>query len=86
MEIACGRLLPDKVKSSKTLSITAESLPPGTITGNIFFKSLPNNWLCKRPWRLRIQLMLPLKVLISPLCAINLNGCDKSQVGKVLVE
>jgi len=26
--MACGRLLPDKVSSSKTLSMVAESLPP----------------------------------------------------------
>ena len=33
-----------------------------------------------------IQLMLPVSVLISPLCASIRNGCASRQVGKVLVE
>ena len=36
--------------------------------------------------RARIQLRLPLTVLISPLCAISRNGCASGQLGKVLVE
>ena len=38
------------------------------------------------PSRARIQLKLPLTVLISPLCAIMRYGCASSQEGKVLVE
>jgi len=33
-----------------------------------------------------IQLMLPVTVLISPLCASMRNGCASFQVGNVLVE
>ena len=36
--------------------------------------------------RARIQLRLPLTVLISPLCAISRYGCASGQDGKVLVE
>jgi hypothetical protein len=36
--------------------------------------------------RARIQFRLPFTVLISPLCAINRNGCDSGQDGNVLVE
>jgi hypothetical protein len=37
-------------------------------------------------WRARIQLRLPLTVLISPLCAACRSGCASGQDGKVLVE
>ena len=37
-------------------------------------------------WRARIQLRLPLTVLISPLCAMVRNGWASGQDGKVLVE
>jgi len=33
-----------------------------------------------------MRLTLPLRVLISPLCARNLLGCARSQFGNVLVE
>ena len=36
--------------------------------------------------RALIQLRFPRTVLISPLCAIILNGCASGQDGKVLVE
>ena len=36
--------------------------------------------------RARIQLRLPITVLISPLWAMNRNGCASGQLGKVLVE
>ena len=36
--------------------------------------------------RARIQLRLPLTVLISPLCAISRYGWASGQLGKVLVE
>ena len=37
------------------------------------------------PSRARIQLMLPVSVLISPLCAMNRYGCASGHDGKVLV-
>ena len=39
-----------------------------------------------RPSRARIQLALPLSVLISPLCPIMRNGCARSHDGNVFVE
>ena len=37
-------------------------------------------------WRARIQLRLPLTVLISPLWASMRSGCASGHDGKVLVE
>ena len=36
--------------------------------------------------RARIQLRLPITVLISPLCAMNRNGWASGQLGNVFVE
>ena len=38
-----------------------------------------------RPWRARIQLTLPVRVLISPLCATRRNGWASGQFGNVFV-
>jgi len=55
------------------------------ITGKTFFRSRPKTLLSKSPSLARIQLILPLNVLISPLWAKNLNGWAKFQAGKVFV-
>ena len=49
------------------LSSVAESLPDSVSTGNILVSSSPNTSLCSEPYRARIQLRLPRRVLISPL-------------------
>ena len=51
-----------------------------------FCRSRPNSSLASWLSRARIQLMLPIRVLISPLWAITRNGWASSQLGKVLVE
>ena len=72
--------------NSKTLSNAAESDPPSSMMGNNLSISSPNNLDFITPSLALIQFLLPLKVLISPLCAANLNGWALSQDGKVLVE
>ena len=46
----------------------------------------PSSSLASCDWRARIQLRLPLMVLISPLCAIMRSGCASGHDGNVLVE
>ncbi len=46
----------------------------------------PSSGLASWDWRARIQFLLPLTVLISPLWAMVRNGCASGQDGKVLVE
>jgi hypothetical protein len=69
MATACGRLRPARCKSSRALSKEAESLWPGWMMGESFFMSSPKRRDSSRLSRARIQLMLPLSVLISPLWA-----------------
>jgi hypothetical protein len=66
---ACGSERPARHRSSKTLSKVAESLWSGSTTGTIFCMFSPKSGDSRRLSRERIQLMLPLKVLTSPLCA-----------------
>ncbi len=83
--IACGSERPPRVSNSTTSSNEAESLAPGVTMGNTSRrspKSSDRSW----DWRARIQLRLPCTVLISPLCAIDRNGCASGHDGKVLVE
>ena len=54
--------------------------------GNSRSRSPGRSVLASSASRARIQLRLPLAVLISPLWAIIRNGCASSQAGKVLVE
>jgi hypothetical protein len=68
------------------LSKVAESDPSGLTTGVTFWRSSPKRSLASCDSLARIQLMLPLRVLISPLWAIRRNGWARSQLGKVLVE
>jgi hypothetical protein len=72
--------------SSSTSSKEAESLAPGVQIGNSRSRSPGMRSESSRASRARIQLRLPITVLISPLWAMNLNGCDNGQLGKVLVE
>ena len=63
------RSLPVINNNSRALSMQAVSLAPGVIMGGILAMSAPNigdsNWVSLAC----IQLMLPLRVLISPLWA-----------------
>jgi len=59
------------MSSSSTLSNVAVSELPGLTTGRIFFRSAPKSSLCSSDSRARIQLMLPISVLISPLWQIT---------------
>ena len=74
------------MSSSRTLSNVAESEPPGRTIGRIFCRSSPNSSEASCDSRARIQLTLPISVLISPLWAITRNGWASSQLGKVFVE
>ncbi len=56
-------------RNSRTLSNVAVSLPPARITGSTFCRSSPKTSDWNSASRARIQLMLPLSVLISPLWA-----------------
>ena len=73
-------------RSSSTSSKDAESLAPGVQIGNSRSRSPGIRSESSSASRARIQLRLPITVLISPLCAMNRNGCDSGQLGKVLVE
>ena len=74
------------MSSSRTLSKVAESDPPGRTTGSVFWRSRPKSSEASCDSRARIQLTLPMSVLISPLCAMTRNGWARSQLGKVFVE
>ncbi len=68
------------------MSNVAESEPPGRTIGMTFCRSSPKSSVASELSRARIQLMLPISVLISPLWAITRNGCASSQLGNVFVE
>ena len=76
---------PERVNSSSALSKLAESLPLGWMTGFNHSTSFPQMGCASTASRERIQLRLPSKVLISPLCATIRNGCARNQLGEVLV-
>ena len=86
MSTECGRLRPPMWSSSSTSSKDAESLAPGVQIGNSRSRSPGIRSESSSASRARIQLRLPITVLISPLWAMNRNGCDSGQLGKVLVE
>ena len=73
-------------RSSSTSSKDAESLAPGVQIGNSRSRSPGIRSEASSASRARIQLRLPITVLISPLCAMNRNGCDNGQLGNVFVE
>lgn len=83
----CGSDRPPRWSSSRTSSKVAESEASGVQTGKIR-SSLPGPKRAEPSWdsRARIQLRLPLTVLISPLCATKRYGWASGQLGKVLVE
>ena len=72
--------------NSRTLSKLPESEQSGSTIGNSFSMSSPKSSLSMTPWRAFIQLMLPRRVLISPLWLMKRFGCARSQLGKVFVE
>ena len=84
--ITSGSDLPVSKRSSTTMSMEAESDFPLKITGKISFMSSPNKSESNSSSLEFILLIFPLTVLISPLWHMYLNGCARSQVGKVLVE
>src|SRR3954451_7827123 len=84
IECVIGR--PESISSSATSSKEAESEAPGVQIGYSSSGVSPSSGLFSCDCRARIQLRLPLTVLISPLCAMLRNGCASGQDGKVLVE
>lgn len=82
----CGSERPPRWSSSRTSSKDAVSDASGVQTGKIRSMSPVNRSLASCDSRARIQLRLPLTVLISPLCATKRYGWASGQLGKVLVE
>jgi hypothetical protein len=70
MRIACGKDRPFITRNSSTLSNVAESDRPSRVTGRTFFRSSPSAAYRHSASRAFIQLMLPRRVLISPLWAM----------------
>ena len=66
--------------------MSAESLPPARMMGLKSSMFSPQKSLESSHSRAAIQVRLPRRALISPLCARWRKGCASSQVGKVLVE
>ena len=84
---ACGSDRPAMCSSSSTSSKLALSEAPGVQTGNSRLRSSGRSAGPRsRASRARIQLRLPLTVLISPLCAMKRYGWASGQLGNVLVE
>ncbi len=83
-----GRDRPPRCNSSRTSSKEAESEASGVQTGKTRSRSVfsPNSSEASWDSRARIQLRLPLTVLISPLCAMKRYGCASGHDGKVFVE
>src|SRR5262245_37821051 len=84
--ITCGSERPEATRKSTTLSSDAESEPLGRLMGLKSPIASPSTELLSSASRALIQLLLPERVLISPLWQIRRNGWARSQVGKVLVE
>ncbi len=91
MSTACGSDRPPSRSNSRHESKLAESLAVSSSTGSS--RSIPRpaaSGLIKSvasiASRARIQLRLPLIVLISPLWAAYRYGCASGQDGKVFVE
>ena len=82
----CGSERPPRWSSSSTSSNDAESEAPGVQIGKSRSRSPGIRSVASSASRARIQLRLPLTVLISPLWAMNRNGCASGQLGNVLVE
>ena len=82
----CGSDRPPMCSSSRTSSNDAESEAPAVQIGKSRSMSPGIRSEESSASRARIQLRLPITVLISPLCAMNRNGCESGHDGKVLVE
>ena len=86
MVLAIGALRPARTMTSNTASSAALSDEPLGMIGLMSSASSPRKLDAIRISWLRIQFMLPLRVLISPLWASIRNGCASHHCGKVLVE
>ena len=86
MSTACGSERPPRCSSSSTSSKDAESLAPSVQIGKSRSRSPGIRSLASSASRARIQLRLPLTVLISPLWAMKRYGWASGHEGKVLVE
>ena len=91
MRTACGSDRPPRCSSSRHSSKLAESLPSSSRIGNRRSRPRPSaeagiRSLASIASLARIQLRLPLIVLISPLCATYRYGWASGQDGNVLVE
>ncbi len=86
MSSACGSDRPARWSSSTTSSNDAESLTPGVQMGTTSSSWSPKSGESSSASRARIQSRFPRIVLISPLCAMNRNGCASDHEGNVLVE
>ena len=84
----CGSERPPRWSSSRTSSKEAESEASGRTDREDPVEALPSPKRSEASWdsRARIQLRLPLTVLISPLCATKRYGWASGQLGKVFVE
>ncbi len=85
MSSAWGSDRPAITRNSRTLSNVAVSLPPSRMTGRILGRSSPKTLDANNASRAFIQLMLPRRVLISPLWATNRYGWARGHDGNVLV-
>ena len=81
-----GASRPPRTITSNTASSAAESEEPSWITGLMSGSKPSKAGASIRGSCARIQLTLPLRVLISPLWASIRNGWARCQVGNVLVE
>ena len=91
MSTASGSDRPPMCNSSRQASKLAESLSSSARTGNRRSRPRPSaaggiSALASMDSRARIQLRLPLIVLISPLCAMYRYGWASGQDGNVFVE
>ena len=86
MRIEWARLRPESTSSSKRLSKQALSEPSSFwMMGSTLRMSLPQTSDERVAPRANALLMLPRRVLISPLWHIMRNGWARGQLGKVLV-
>ena len=83
---ASGRSMPFITMNSSALSSMAESEPEVLMMGRILFISSCRMGLEMLSSRASMASVLPLMVLISPLCRMKRLGCARIQLGLVLVE
>ena len=83
---ARGRSMPFITMNSSALSSMAESEPEVLMMGRILFMSSCRMGLSMLSSRASMASVLPLMVLISPLCRMNRLGWERIQLGLVLVE